>query len=690
MEAMGHSGEPAEMARTAEAVRVRPRWLPFAMLVVGAGGLGAGGLLAIVDDPESLPWHASAAVMLAAAAWVYRRRPSDALSGWFCVLAGIVPTIFVSTDLIDLGVDSGWSGGSLAWLTFASGVLSTAALIPAVRLFGLFPDGVIRTRAERGLLRAAWTALAIPFVLLIFTPEVAWPEFIDGAAVSNPMHVGGLSIGSGAANTLLAVTNLVALAAGILLIIRYRRSDVADRRRIRWLLLPVLFMAFGVLADTIVTISEPVGAVYSLATTAVIGLAVAFGLAEPRRVDVDDVLRRSIVYGSLWLLIAGLYVGAAALLSTAISDRVPIGGVATVTVLIAIALQPIRGWLGRLANRRVFGASPDPRRAIAQLGSSLEGTVELDMLLPQMETALVTGLGVSWARVRLLPGEPPDERNAALSVPITLDEELLGIVECGPKSKGALDDDDIALVTTLARQAALAVRNLKLTTQLTNRTAELTASRARLVRAEEAERRRIERNIHDGVQQELVALIGQSGILRRRLNRDGSIDAAELDKLQSGLQQVLAELRDLATGIHPSLLRDRGLLPAVEALAARHPIPVDVRADPDVRSVRLAAEVEGASYFTVAESLANSLKHADAGRVDVAISRTAQAMSIEITDDGRGFDVTGLNGHSHGLGNLTERVAAVGGRLQVASTPGTGTSVIATMPITGETPEASP
>lgn len=325
---------------------------------------------------------------------------------------------------------------------------------------------------------------------------------------------------------------------------------------------------------------------------------------------------------------------------------------------------------------------------VARLGATLAETYDLDTLLPNMETALEQGLGLAWARVRLAPLPPPDDREPALSVPIVLADEHLGVVECGPKATGALTEQDETVVATLARQAALAVRNVRLTTQLAARATELAASRMRLVRAQEVERRRIERNIHDGVQQDLVALISQAGRIRNVQDRAPEEATAQLVDLQAGLQRVLGELRELARGIHPSLLSDRGLLAAVEALAARNPVPVTVRTDTSLRDLRLAEEVEGAGYFTVAESLANSLKHAVASQVEVTLSRSNGTLHIQVRDDGVGLPAGTSAGD--GLLNLAERLAALGGSLDVDSEPGVGTTVSATLTMAGAADPVQP
>jgi signal transduction histidine kinase len=228
----------------------------------------------------------------------------------------------------------------------------------------------------------------------------------------------------------------------------------------------------------------------------------------------------------------------------------------------------------------------------------------------------------------------------------------------------------------------MAVRNVRLKQELTAQAALLRTSRARLVSAQEQERRRIERNIHDGVQQDLTALIGLVGHARQEYDRGADVVAEDLERTQEGLRRVLADLRDFAQGIHPSVLSDRGLLAAVEALAGRHPVPVDVRADPALRGMHLPDDVEGAAYFTIAEALANTLKHGSAHRIEIELHIEQGSLAVCARDDGCGFDVERAAGR--GLANLGERVAAVGGRLDVGSRPGLGTTVTAEFPITPE------
>jgi signal transduction histidine kinase len=247
---------------------------------------------------------------------------------------------------------------------------------------------------------------------------------------------------------------------------------------------------------------------------------------------------------------------------------------------------------------------------------------------------------------------------------------------------GRLAAADAAILETFARQAGMAVRNVRLKEELEDQAALLRTSRARIVHAQEQERRRIERNIHDGVQQDLTALIGLAGHARQEYEQDPAAAGEDITAMQNGLRRVLADLRDFAQGIHPSVLSDRGLLVAVETLAGRHPVPVAVRADDSLRTLRLPDELEGAAYFTVAEALANSLKHSRADRLDVELRWDGDRLIVRVTDDGTGFVPTGVRGT--GLANLRDRVAAVGGAFRIDTAPGAGTTVIAEFPIPGE------
>jgi signal transduction histidine kinase len=666
--------------------RVRRR-LPGLLLAVGATAIviTVPLVLTLGTPAKELPWVAGMAIFVGAAAFVRHRRPDDPVARWFALTAGIVAVVQLLDGVI-LHLGSAGSPEVLAWALLPYQLVTIAAVAAIARLIGLFPDGRVQHRYERRMLDALWWLLLLPPIALLSGSHLVVPSYHQLPAVANPLAAAALApLGS-------VATGAIALAQGgfalgvVLLVLRYRRAAPAPRRQMRWLLLPALLAASVAVLDLaawrLVADGAPTGGVEVLvsvlwiAVLASLPLSIAVAILRPDALDVDRVLRKSLVYGVLWAIIAAVYVGAAAGLGLAMGQRLPIGTAIAIAVAATLVFQPARHRLERVADRWVFGARADPSRLVTQLGAALEHTVELERLLPRMADTLQEGLGLRWAKVRLEPAPPDgDDDRPALSVPIVLEDEELGVVECGPKAVGHLTADDEAVVATFARQAALAVRNVRLT-------AELEASRARLVRAQDAERRRLERNIHDGVQQDLVALTGHAAHVRSELRRDPAAGDAALAELQEGLRRMIGEIRELAHGIHPSILSDRGLLEAVEALAARSAIPVSVRADGELRGQRFAEEIEGAGYFTVAEALANASKHAGASHVEVRLARTPSSLRIAVDDDGDGFDPRGAAG-GEGLRNLAERLAALGGRLDVSSAPGRGTSVAADLRIAG-------
>jgi signal transduction histidine kinase len=200
---------------------------------------------------------------------------------------------------------------------------------------------------------------------------------------------------------------------------------------------------------------------------------------------------------------------------------------------------------------------------------------------------------------------------------------------------------------------------------------ELRASRQRLLAAQDEERRKLERNLHDGAQQQLVALQVQLRLAEQLVGRDAERQRELLGRLKEATGQALEDLRDLARGIYPPLLADRGLPAALEAQARRAPVPVEVEPDGVGRHER---DVESAVYFCVLEALNNVAKYAGATRAVVRLSEAEGGMRFEVEDDGRGFDPR-RTGYGTGLQGMADRLEAIGGTLDVRSAPGEGTTV---------------
>ena len=244
----------------------------------------------------------------------------------------------------------------------------------------------------------------------------------------------------------------------------------------------------------------------------------------------------------------------------------------------------------------------------------------------------------------------------------------------------------VAVAVVAGVAAAVGVHNLHLDAELSRRieeirgqAAELAASRDRVVAGQDAERRRIQRILHDGVQQEIVALSARAGLVREQLLRGDPAAADRLADMQRDLATALRDVREIAYAIHPPVLADRGLLEAIEAQSSRLALPMAVRADPRLRGVRFGEQIEATAWYVLAEALSNVVKHAGASEVQVSLSREDGRLGLVIRDDGRGFDLDRPRGL--GLTSLSDRLDTVGGSLTINSGAGLGTSVCVHIPV---------
>ena len=257
---------------------------------------------------------------------------------------------------------------------------------------------------------------------------------------------------------------------------------------------------------------------------------------------------------------------------------------------------------------------------------------------------------------------------SAVAAPITVAGRLWGAVVASSGQAFAFPSDSEERIGGFAELVADALASADAREQLA-------ASRARIVEAADSARRRLERNLHDGAQQRLVALALQLREVEVKLHSDPETAGRLLASAREALALALDELRELARGIHPAVLSDRGLGPALEALAARTPVPVRISGIPEAR---LSPQVEAAAYYLVAEALTNVVKHAGATSVAVEIARTHGHTRVEVRDDGTGGAAVG---EGTGLRGLADRVEALGGSLDVHSRNGAGTSVVGRIPV---------
>jgi signal transduction histidine kinase len=409
----------------------------------------------------------------------------------------------------------------------------------------------------------------------------------------------------------------------------------------------------------------------SVCGTAVLLSVVAIMVARWR--EASPPLRRIVT--PLFTAGAALMTGLASLLViglVGVDDKVAYDTIFYAT-LIPFGLVPYM-FLGSLVRARMLrggavgglvatiGGTPAPGELRDALALALnDPSVELAYWLPASEQYV----DAKGRRIDL-PDEEEEERAVYY---VTLDRRRIGAILHDPT---VLEDPD--LLEAVGAAAALALQREQLEAELRAKVEELEKSRSRMIRFGLAERRRLERNLHDGAQQRLVSLALDLRLARDMVRRDPNQAESVIDSAGEGLGQALEELRELARGIHPALLSDRGLDPAVETLANRAPLPVEVEA---TLGERVSEPVELAAYFVVSEALTNVVKYAQASQARVRLERANGRVLVEVADDGVG----GAQPESgSGLRGLADRISALGGRFEVDSAPGSGTTVRASIP----------
>ena len=566
----------------------------------------------------------------------------------------------------------------MSWALVGEALISTVSISCLAVLIGLFPTCRPETRPERVFARSVWWAPAPMLIALLANENVLVEEMGFGGfpPFPNPIHVDALGWLGPATRSMRYILYSVTVVAIAFLFRRYRRAAMDVRIQIRW----VLFgggaaIAIGVvpffLSPLYGTGSPVHGSLMAIASLALllIPASVVVGVVQPSWIDADAVIRKSFIYGALSLGIFVIYAAIASGLGMAAGARLPVEVAIVVTAVLAFAFQPARRRLQAIADRWVFGERPTPLEAITGLdrGDHVDGSVEeVGVRLAELARSIVR---LRWVEVSIgtdiRASAGSAGKDPVLTLPIERHGERLGTIRCGPPQSGTLADEDVELIRALVGQAALLVSNVRLA--------------GRIVGAQEAERRRIERHIHDGAQQELVALVAKLGLARETLKR-GELDDSVLLDLKHDAQAILRDLRDLAQGIHPSVLTDGGLVEAVEDRCSRLPIEVTVSADPDVRVTRFGDDVEGAAYFFVAEAVANILKHASASRASIGIRRANGDLELTVSDDGVGFDPAAIR--QNGLVGLSDRFSALSGSVSIEAAPGTGAVLRARVPVT--------
>jgi len=643
---------------------------------------------------------------------IVSRQPGN-WAGWIFIAVGM-PFLLLNLTQALLVYGLRTEPGSVPWLTawalLGENALYPVALVPL--LFLLYPDGHLpgpRWRwAVRGLIGG--TLLALLGFLLRPGP---FNNFIDsGILVVNPTGVEGLATVAGAIIAIGAIVALVsALSTAIAVVMRFRRSTGELRQQMRVLAVVgaisastlVLLFLLDFVASFILNEAEGDSTSFEVffaipVLTLVIGTPAAYLIAIFRHGlwDLDYVIKKTVQYAvvvAVFMLIGFLVIGAIPALLVGAGD----GADALPVLLLAAVLTAVFLWLrpraGRLANRLVYRKRATPYEVLSEFSERVGETYSTDDVLPRMAQLVADATGAlridvwlvvrsslraeaSWpdaadtaAPRRIVAGSPPTVEGEYLCE-VRHQGELLGAITLTPSPDDPMNRPKELLVHDLAAQAGLVLRNVRLIE-------DLRASRQRLVAAQDDERRKIERDIHDGAQQQLVALQVQQRLAEQLVDRDPAKAKALLGQLQDDTGAALDDLRDLARGIYPPLLADHGLGAALEAQARKSPTPITVDAG---EIGRYGQEVESAVYFSCLEALQNVAKYADAPAATVTLTQRNGALEFSIRDDGRGFEIDRVPRGS-GLQGIADRIDAIGGTLTIESDPGSGTTVRGSVPI---------
>lgn len=636
--------------------------------------VGALALVALVvltlrsGEPVLLAAAVLPTLFLAAGALGGRARPDHRGLQALTAVGACHLAAFALSGLV-LGADvTGGSGGTAWVLTLLSHAAFLAGFAALAFVLGCYPDGRVRTRAQRLLL--VGVGLACGTSLVVEALLSADAELVVGegsVAAPGPLPLLATDL-DGLALVLLAV-----VAAVPVLVVSARSLPLESRRSLGWAKLVGVTVGLMLLATPVAAAALP-GHLWDGVFIAVVGVApflLLAGLVRYRLLAVDLYLVRTAARGVVVVTVLAVY-AAASLWS---AREAGVGAALVVTVLAAFTGQSVVRRLEHAADRWFNGGrvahgalARELDRAVASLGTDTD-------LLPERLCSLVReGLDVSWVRLRdgdLVLAGPVGGPPAEVSVELDAGGQRVGVLECGPR-RGGWRRTHRAALDRAAGPVALALRQRRLTQELAARVAELDASRGRLIQAEESARRRVERDLHDGVQQQLVALLATLSVAQAHLAAGGPGGAA-LQAAHDLALRALEDLRGLVAGIHPPLLGDRGLVAAISARVAPLPLQVDIDVDPRVADVRFPPEVEDAAYFLVSEALTNVMKHSGSQQARVLVApMESGGLRVAVSDTGSGtasYDGSGLRG-------LQDRVEALGGRFLLQAAEGVGTTVV--------------
>ena len=628
--------------------------------------------------PAGVAFLLLALVFASVGVLIASRVPANRIGVVFCVVGLATALQLLSWQYADVGLHPpGRLPGAPDVATFNSVFSEATAGLLGIPLL-LFSTGRLPSRRW-------WPALAslVAGMLLVVVAGALRPGPYDQpfASVSNPLSIGGPRAMFDAADFAGWLFVLAGIVAGaVSLVVRRRRADVAERRQLELVLAVGALTATAAAALMATWLVWPHGnlqlrmAVVALCFTT-FPLAAGFAILRRGLYGIELAVNRTLVYGSLTALLAATFAATTVLIGIALG-RGSAWTVASATAVVALLFRPLRIRMQDAVDRRFNRARYDALRRMAgfleELRAGRAAPEEIEPLLRELVSDPSLELRFSLPENRY----DVDARGTPVHDPPRDDRARLPIERGGQPVALVLYDParvERPLLQRVAEAGGLAIEIARLHVELRRQLAQVEDSRARIVTAANEERRRIERDLHDGAQQRLVSI----GLALRHAQHQLSSEAPQrarrtLDEAVAEVTVAIDELRELALGLPPSQL-DSGLAPAFRELARRAPVPVHVSAPGE----RLDRDVEAAAYFIGCEGLTNAVKHAHATRIALSADRRDGRLVVSIADDGVGGATAG---HGSGLRGLTDRVAALGGTLQIDSEPGTGTTLTAELP----------
>ena len=681
----------------------RPLRWPWAISIAAILVLTAAIVLTILNDTFGL-FVVIAGMMVigygTVGAFLATRVPHNPIGWLMIVIAASFAIVGVADEYLTYTLTT--NVGALPLPEVAAvinGFVFYGVFIPLLVILLLFPTGTLLSPRWRIVLATVLISGGLLILSAIVTPGQIGG---DVATVDNPLGVEALRPVIAVVNWIAGLALIIGSIASVVAVaVRYRRAEGDERRQIGWLAwvaaLAIVILIVGL------TLSSVFSAVESFAFTAlfaVIGigvpLAIQNAIMRHRLYDLDVVIKKTVVFAIVVVLLVGIGGIVAVLVGVGIVPSLSDSPALMLFLGLAYGLMvtPAYRLASRIADRVVYGGRASPSEVLSEFSERLSETYATDDVLPRM--AAIVGEATRakevrvWLRVSgvyrmaaswpagLLPEDPVADAGGAL--PRFPDDghrtevrdrgELLGAITTSFHANDPIDQSRERLIRDMAAQAGLVLRNVGLIENLR-------ASRQRMVAAQDEGRRRLERNIHDGAQQQLVALSVKTRLADTLIDRDTTKAHEMLAQIQADTNDALETLRDLARGIYPPLLADKGLAVALAAQGRKVTVPVSLDAD---GVGRYPAEAEATVYFCVLEAMQNVSKYAQASSIELRLRTSNGSLTFEVRDDGVGFDP---QTHTPGTGiqGMQDRLDAVGGSLLVTSSPGEGTVVTGSVPI---------